>query len=188
MRTIIVKVFPFEELSEGPQEKALSELADINVDYEWWDIDGLLDLTQDEMDEVRIKSGDIESVLFSYEIREFDLERHQYLQLDKVIVSNDEAFRKFLKIPEDLWRRCSYYFDNPTCDKNTYLELMIEDYEELTEEESAIICGAVDIMGSKIHEAWVSLRDNYEYLTSEEAIKDTIKANEYEFYENGKLI
>lgn len=33
----------------------------------------------------------------------------------------------------------------------------------------------------------VMLRDNYEYLQSEEAITETIRANEYEFYANGKL-
>lgn len=31
------------------------------------------------------------------------------------------------------------------------------------------------------------LRDDYEYLTSEEAIIETIHANEYEFYEDGRL-
>jgi hypothetical protein len=42
-------------------------------------------------------------------------------------------------------------------------------------------------MGDKIHEAWVSLRNDYEYQTSEKAIKETIEANEYEFYVDGKL-
>jgi hypothetical protein len=98
MRTVKIKVFRFEELSEESQEKALSGLADINVDYDWWDIDGLLDLTKDEMSEVGIEPGEIKDVLFSYTIREFDLERGQYLQLDGVAVNNDEAFRKFLKI------------------------------------------------------------------------------------------
>ena len=31
------------------------------------------------------------------------------------------------------------------------------------------------------------LSNEYEYLISDEAIKETITANEYEFYENGKL-
>lgn len=189
MRTISVKVYKFDELSEEAQQAALSNLGDINVDCEWWDYDeGLIDLTQKEMDEAEIKPGEIKSLLFSYKIKAFDLDRGQYLQLKDVVVNNEEAFRKFLKIPEDLWCRCSYYFDNPARDRNTYLEITIEDYEELTEKESATICNAVDIMRNKIHEAWVSLRNNYEHLTSEEAIKDTIKANEYEFYENGKLI
>jgi hypothetical protein len=32
-----------------------------------------------------------------------------------------------------------------------------------------------------------SLESSYNYLISEEAIKETIIANEYDFYENGKI-
>lgn len=186
MRTVKTKVYKFEELSEEAQKKALKRLNDINIDHEWWDIEGLLDLTQDEMDEAKIKPGEIESLLFSYKIMEFDLERGQYLQLENVVVNNDEAFRKFLKIPKDLWRECGYYFTNDSRDCNTCLDLQTDDPP--TEEEDNILNGAIEIMAEKIHEAWVSLRNNYEYYTSEEAIKDTILANKYEFYEDGTLI
>lgn len=186
MRTVKIKVYKFEELSEESQGKALSGLADINVDYEWWDIDGLLDLTQDELNEAGIEPGEIESLLFSYKIKAFDLERGQYLQLENVVVNNDEAFGKFLKIPEDLWSQCTYYFSNTKRDTNTCLDLQTDDWP--TTEEDDILNRAIEIMAEKIHEAWVSLRNNYEYLISEEAIRDTILANEFEFYENGKLI
>ena len=186
MRTVKTKVYRFEELSEESQEKALSELADINVDYEWWDIDGLLDLTKDEMDEAEIEPGEIKDVLFSYTIREFDLERGQYIQFGNIVVSNDEAFRKFLKIPKELWDQCSYYFENDSRNRNTYLDLQTID-EEPTDEENDILERAIEIMAEKIHEAWVSLRNDYEYLTSEEAIKEAIETNEYEFCEDGKM-
>jgi len=35
---------------------------------------------------------------------------------------------------------------------------------------------------------WKILYDDYEYLTSEEAIKETIEANEYDFDEDGNLV
>jgi hypothetical protein len=114
------------------------------------------------------------------------LERGQYLQLDGVAVNNDEAFRKFLKIPKELWDQCSYYFENDSRNRNTYLDLQTID-EEPTDEENDILERAIEIMGDKIHEAWVSLRNDYEYQTSEKAIKETIEANEYEFYVDGKL-
>jgi hypothetical protein len=186
MRIVKTKVYKFEELSEESQEKALSGLADINVDYDWWDIDGLLDLTKNEMSEVGIEPDEIKDVLFSYTVWEFDLERGQYLQLDGVSVNNDEAFRKFLKIPKELWDQCSYYFENDSRNRNTYLDLLTID-EETTDEENDILERAIEIMADKIHEAWVSLRNDYEYLISEEAIKDTIKTNECEFYEDGRL-
>jgi hypothetical protein len=186
MREITVKIYKFEELSEKAQQSTISNLSDINVDYEWWDIEGLLDLSQKEMDEVGIKPGEIESLLISYKIEAFELGGHQYIQFENVIVNNEEAFRKFLKVPEELWAQCSYYFTNDSKNCNTCLDLSTDDPP--TEEEDDILNGAIEIMADKIHEAWVSLRTDYEYQTSEKAIKDTILANEYEFYENGKLI
>ena len=186
MRTITVKVYKFEELTEEAQQTAMSRLGDINVDYDWWEYDGLLDLTQEEMDKVGIVVGEIDSVLFSYKIREFDLERGQYIQFDNIVCTNDEAFRRFLEISEELWVQCAYYFENHTRNSNTHLDLHTN--ETPTAEEGEILDRAIEIMAEKIHSAWVSLRNQQEYLTSEEAIKDTIQANEYEFYENGKLI
>jgi hypothetical protein len=188
VREITIKIYKFEELSEEAQQNAISNLSDINVDREWWDIDGLLDLTQVEMDEAKVEPDEIEGVLFSYKISSFDLERGQYIQFENVVVNNEEAFRKFLKIPEGLWEQCAYYFHNCARDRNTFIEFALDNEENTTEEEYNILERAGEIMADKIHEAWVSLRNDYEYQTSEEAIKDTILANEYEFYENGKLI
>jgi len=185
MRTVETKVYKFEELSEEVQERVIGDFDDINVDHEWWGIDGLLDPTKEEMEKKGIEPGEIKSLLFSYEVTEFDLERDQYINFDKVIVNNDDVFRQFLEIPEDLWDQCAYYFISDIRRCNTYLELQTDELP--TEGEEKFIDNAVEIMADKIHEAWVSLRNDYEYLTSEEAIKDTILANEYEFYEDGKM-
>ena len=40
----------------------------------------------------------------------------------------------------------------------------------------------------KIRLIYKSLNNDYDYLTSEEAIMETIEANGYEFNENGKII
>ena len=45
-----------------------------------------------------------------------------------------------------------------------------------------------DIIDDFAHWARVLLRDEYEYLTSDDAVKETIEANEYEFTEGGKLV
>lgn len=185
MRTVSLNVYPFKELSEQAKEKALSKLADINVDYDWWDFDGALDLTKDEMNEAGIEPGEIKDVLFSYTIREFDLERGRYIQFENIVVNNDEAFRKFLKIPEDLWEQCAYYFTNDSRNCNTCLDLQTN--VPPTDEEDAILNGAIEIMAEKIHEAWVSLKNNYEHYITDKAVKDTILANEYEFYVDGRL-
>ena len=38
------------------------------------------------------------------------------------------------------------------------------------------------------HWARVLMRDEYKYLTSDDAVKEAIEANEYEFTEAGKLV
>ena len=44
-----------------------------------------------------------------------------------------------------------------------------------------------DIIDDFAHWARILLRDEYEYLTSDEAVKEVIEANEYEFDEAGNL-
>jgi len=45
-----------------------------------------------------------------------------------------------------------------------------------------------DILDDFAHWARILLRDEYKYLTSDEAVKEMIEANEYEFDEAGKLV
>ena len=45
-----------------------------------------------------------------------------------------------------------------------------------------------DILDDFAHWARILLRDEYEWLTSDEAVQEAIEANEYEFTEDGKLV
>ena len=96
MRTIETVVYNFDELSEEAKKKAIESMADINVDYEWYE--------------------------FIYEF-------------DKELDTLEYNFQQSLS----------------------------EDYLSM-------------------------LKKEYEYKTSEEAIIETIKANDYEFTEDGKLV
>ena len=44
-----------------------------------------------------------------------------------------------------------------------------------------------DIIDDFAHWAWILLCDEYDYLTSDEAVQEAIEANEYEFTEDGEL-
>lgn len=46
---------------------------------------------------------------------------------------------------------------------------------------------AVEIFSDKMEEALKDLRDNYEWNLSDEAVKETILCNEYEFTIDGKF-
>ena len=44
MGTIETKVYKFNELSDTAKENAIDRLRNINVDYDWWEDDFLLDI------------------------------------------------------------------------------------------------------------------------------------------------
>jgi hypothetical protein len=183
------KVYQFNELSDEAKQKALECMYDINVDHEWWDYDGLLDLITEEMKSRKIKLSDYPSTLFSYTVEAFDVDRDWFIQLE-IDVKDDDIFRKFLRIDKRLWEQCEPVFETAprrNATTNFWIAIAKDNGNNLTQREAFIIERAEQIMNDKIDEALIGLRNNYEWLLSEEAIIETIEANEYEFTEDGKL-
>lgn len=210
-------VYSFDELEDDIQDKVVEKHADVNVDYEWWDYDGLLCLTDAEMKSRHIQMSDnwwesdkhknslgniigeypAHTGLFSYSRIYFDIDRNNYIQFPDLTINCDETFRKFLRIPKRLWSRCDYRFESHRYGYNEgSTRLVIEpelrdertqDYREPTERQQAIIDRAMEIMNEKIDEALSDLQKTYDHLTSEEAIIETLKANEYEFTAEGEI-
>jgi hypothetical protein len=191
------KVFYFDELSDGAKEKAIQEYSDINVDHEWWDYDGKLDLSEAEMKAVHIKMrekwwehvGNIPGEypaytgLFKHGAISFDIDRRSYLQFKDLTVMDDNIFRLWLRIPKWLWEHCSYSF-NDGRENSTRIEFE-HDERDFTPRERDIIIRSEQIFSGKVHEALVGLRREYEYQTGNEAITETIKINDYRFFEDG---
>lgn len=175
MRTIQTTVYTFDELSEGAKENAVNKLYDINVTYEWWDN------TYYDAKTVGIK------------INGFDIDRGSYVQFDFINSAYDTA----QQIVKEHGKDCQTY----------------KDAEQFINEWDALVCKYSDGVKTDVvtqeneydfdseayeleqeykndieHEYLKTLRSEYEYLTSEEAIIETIEANEYEFTEDGKLI
>lgn len=171
MRIVEQKVYTFEELSEEAQRKAIEKLYDINVDHDWWDS------TLDEAKEMGI------------EISEFDCD-HNTIK-GKLLEDVEDVL---LNIVSNIGKVCDLYKEatrwieeiekakekaKQDCDTDKYyVEDCIQDaIEDLTEE----------VEHDLLEEYLSILRREYDYLTGEEAIKDTILANEYEFTEDGVL-
>ena len=169
--TVTTKVCPFDELSDEAKEKAVESLYDINVDYEWWDS------VYDDAATIGLK------------ITEFDLDRGAYCRGDWTEVAEDvarlilENHGKACETYKDAWEfqnavgvQGSIFEDRGDYDPE-YEEFTDSDqYQELCEEFRRTICEDYRII----------LQKEYEYRTSEEAIIETIEANEYEFTEDGK--
>lgn len=189
MRTITTEttVYTFDELSEDAQQKALENLADINVDDPYWYFDEYLE-------EVASEYG----IVLKWNDLSFDLYRNSWLYLDnhdhsrKGDVSYLDDPRKFLKMAG---------FDLRSKDARSMIEYGISldcthygggDGRSIINTDGTYISGesedrlqaCIDELCDKLKS---ELRSIYEGATSEDAIKETIYANEYEFTEDGKL-
>ncbi len=176
MRIDIVKtkVFPFSELSDEAKKTAVEKLYDINVDHDWWDCifeDAarvLLELTEFDIDCASYCKGDF--VESAEDTAKAILKEHgsscesfltaaNYLKERSLLVIKYSDGIKTDEVTEDK----EYDFDND-CDEidADFIHSILEDYR-------------------------IMLQKEYEFLTSEKAILETIEANAYEFTEDGKI-
>lgn len=181
MREIVDRftVYKFDELSPEAQQKALENLWDINVDYEWWDS------TYDDAWNIDLK------------IKEFDLDRGSYVKA----VFMGSAMDTAEKILQEHGEHCDTYktaSDYMVEYKKLVFYQCQDDADAISERDFDYIINTPswDIETDEIDDEFlrslcedyrIILQNEYEYLTSEEAIKDTIEANEYEFHEDGRL-
>jgi hypothetical protein len=189
MRTEVItrNLYTFAELSESAQQRAIEKLWDLNVDYAWYE----------STYETIQTAGQCMGI--DCTVKGFDLDRGQSIDL-RGRYTYRKAWRAALAhefggdtlaelggIGEELQKvqrrafylasaelRRPYMFDGTRYDVDRDIGADVTD--DLT-----------DALRSFEHWAWRLLRDEYEYLTSAEAIKEMIEANKYEFDEAGNL-
>jgi len=169
MKTITThtQVFTFAELSESAQEKAIQNLCDINMNYEWWDS------TYDDAETAGLK------------LTAFDLDRNRHAEgkfitsarecAESIIGNHGDACETFKTAQAFLkdWRKLedSYNHDQ---EMPLHIEHGLQDLE-------------AEFLKSILEDYSIILQKEYEYLTSREAVEETIEANDYHFTENGEL-
>jgi hypothetical protein len=174
MKTIEINLYKFDELAETAKKKAVENLCNINVDHEWW------------------LSSYEDAANIGLKISSFDLDRNRHCeghftnsthfcanQIIKEHGENCETYKtakEFLSEWDSLVEKYSdgvkkdfvaeeneRDFDHDAdCLEDEFLKLLLEDYSFL-------------------------LQNEYDYLTSEAAIIETIEANDYDFTEDGEL-
>jgi hypothetical protein len=172
MKTIRIKIYKFNELNEQAQTKAIEQMSDINVGYNWWDY-----MYQDAQN-VGIK------------ITDFDLERGNIggkltMSLTdscELIITNygedcetHKTARAYLAEWAKLVREHSDGIDiDKVCEDKEY------EFDELADELET------QFKLSILEDYRILLQQEYTYQTSEESIKETIIANDYDFTADGK--
>ena len=167
MKTIELKLYKFEELTEDAQEKAIENNLDINADYAWWE------------------SVYIDAENVGLKITEFDIDRGSYCNCEfvenaadvaKNIIENHGTDCDTCKDSESfltVFKPLNEKLDNEFLD-DLEIEEEIEDLEN-------------EYLYTLSEDYRIILQREYEYLTSEEYIKDTLIANEYDFTEDGEI-
>jgi len=162
------KVYPYEELSDEAKQKAIESFAEINVNYEWWGC------VFEDAEQVGII------------LTEFNIGRGSCCRGDFILDAEDVANA----IVEQHGESCETY-KTATEFLAKYEEWMKLD-EGADEDGEHIDTTAIeDLEGefeySILEDYRIILQKEYEYLTSDKAIVETIEINEYEFTEDGRL-
>lgn len=159
MKTIGIKLYQFNELSEEAKENALNNLRYINVESEWW-----YECSIETFSE------------FGIVVKSFHLERREIeLDFKKDITDICQKFAYEWK-DNEIGETCKAYLKSV----DAQLCLDASDQDMLEDMEGVFI---KDLEYAILN--WFN--DEYDYQTSEEAIIETIEANEYDFTENGKI-
>ena len=173
MRVVTFKVYKFDELSEASKKKALDLYIDkhrnINVAFDWWEV---------TYEDIKTHLG--------IQLQGFDIDRGDYVDYNKSeLLASIRSSKEFLKSLKEF------------CPNYEYLHSVASEYSELNAKYEVSECpesieGKLDQMESDIISNLdcvflAMLRDQYDYLTSTEAIIETFEANEYEFKENGEI-
>src|SRR5690606_33638809 len=170
MKTIEINLYKFNELSEEAQQKALENLWDLNVDHEWWEF------TYEDANNIGLN------------ITEFDLYRgniNGYFGLDArnaaicILKEHGKGCETYI-LAENFIAELHKLEDNAPKDEDGYYE----DEDELDQEIEDL---GQDLLKDLLTEYLSILDSEYNYLTSEKAIVEGIKSNEYDFTENGEL-
>lgn len=170
MKTVTINLYSFNELNENAQQKAIENLSDINVNFDWWDF------VYEDAENIGLK------------ITSFDLDRNRHAKGYFILSASEVAANIFsnhgkdcetYKTAESFMKEWQPIFDD-------YMNEDSENYES-QELEERLIDMEDDFLNSLLEDYSIMLQNECEYLRSDEAIIETIEANEYLFTEDGNL-
>ena len=174
MKTVTINLYQFSELSDEAKENAIKELYDINVNSDWW-----YGVYEDAA-QVNLK------------IKGFDIDRGSYVKAEFMQSAYDtanlitlnhgescETYKTALTFIQDWNNLVSKYSDGVKTD------VVTEDNEYDFDNEADDLEN--DFLQSISEDYRIILRNEYDCLTSEKSIIETIEGNDYYFTENGQL-
>ena len=170
MKQVTINVYSFNELSEDAKQKAIENLSDINVNYEWWDC------TYEDAKNIGLK------------LESFDLDRNRHAKGEFILSAIEVAANILSQHGEtcDTYKTAQNFLDTHNPIFADYMDENSDNYES-SELEGLLQDIEDDFLQSLCEDYSIMLQNEYEGLTGEDAIIDAIEANEYEFDEQGNI-
>lgn len=175
VRTKHIKVYEFGELKPEIQEKVITDNSEINIYDDWYEY-----LYEDFKEDLK-KYG------LSCNCFYWDLYRGNSFYMDKVIIENEDLLLKNCISKTDKSKKMLNEIENENEDLllnigNNGYSNYLENYEGIDEETAKNINELLEDLNKRFLK-WI--RQEYDYLISDESIKETIISNELEFLKNG---
>lgn len=171
MRVIETAVYTFKELSKKAQVKAIAGLANINVDHNWWDF------TYEYAANIGLKLTGFDLNYGRNVEGEFTGDARETARL--IFDTHGKDCRTYATAKKFVVKMAPYILK--------YGDAM--DTGDLFYGEEEEIQDIYDqFKKSLLNDYGHILQEEYDYRISDEAIKESIEANEYEFEEDGTLI
>lgn len=188
MRTKCYTVYKFSELTPEAQKKAIEGLRDINTDYNWWDM--TIDQAKDDLVAKGFEDADISfsgfwsqgdgaSFTARVNLETYLKDRPKYRRLIPLAQQGYIAY-KVIRISHHYSHENTCRVEDFCTDiqaRHTFLSALLAELLSDLELERLNLSRGI----------YRDLREEYRYRISDEAIKETIDANNYEFTETGKL-
>ena len=174
MRTETIKIYSFEELRKKAKENAIERNRTMNVEHDWWDSKyEVMKEVGVEIDSFEIYYGNINITIDYSEdtaIKTIDYfgEGMEVVKISKRFIADRDALIKKLGEGNDI-------------DGYSVKEEFIDEYDEEIEY-------LEDEYRKEMSEEILTwLRNEYEYLQTDEAVAETLIENDYEFTEYGTI-
>jgi len=171
MKTIQLHLFQFGELSEKARTKAISDNADFNVNCDWWD------MVYEDARNVGLK------------ITGFDLDRAHYCNAEFIHDAIYTARQVRLEHGEqtDTYRIATEFQEQRDGMVNHWPKDANGDFEQVDDLDAQLDDGD-DAFRKSLCRLYLRILDNeYDHLSSDEAIGDALIANEYWFTADGQM-
>lgn len=183
-QTFTFKTYTYDELSQEAKEKALEELQAINVDYEWWEFS--VENEARVWEEEYGIAFEPSEVCFNLELRYQEL----YFSANKIGISDATKLLAAISGKEEYGQMASEGLLVPSFSVqhfgggNAVTHLRLEDYR--ADGSPDLPFDADEWFKDLVRGFWEKLAKEYQSLTTEESVIDTIKANELNFFEDGR--